>query len=99
VLLGEGVGPRARFVTDVQGIREVFRLRDVPAGQKRRAALLHWVKEHWRKQRCLTANDRIWVRTHLRGTWAFNWNGLHGQIEPSSDDIDWLTSEAARAKG
>lgn len=90
VLLGEGKGPRARFITDVQGIKEVFRLRDLPAGRQRRAALLHWVREHWRKRRDRTANDRVLVQKHLSGTWSFVWNDLRCQIEPSADDVDWL---------
>jgi hypothetical protein len=44
VLIGEAEDePRGRFVTDPLGVREVFRLRDVPPGKQRRAALLHWV--------------------------------------------------------
>lgn len=94
VLLGEGEGPRARFVTDPIGVREAFRLRDIPPGKKRRAALLHWVKEHWRKSRSRSESDRAWVRAHLRGAWSYDWNGLHCQIEPSIEDMN----EAARAK-
>lgn len=88
VLLGEGTGPRARFLTDAVGMRESFRLRDIPPGRQRRAALLHWVREHWRKSRAASANDYAWVRAHLRGQWAFNWNGLRCQIEPSQEDAE-----------
>lgn len=94
VLLGEGDGPRARFVTDPIGVREAFRLRDIPPGKKRRAALLHWVKAHWRKSRKTSAADRAWIRAHLRGVWSYTWNGLICQIEPSIEDMDMLTAAA-----
>jgi hypothetical protein len=39
VLIGEAEDePRARFVTGPLGVRELFRLRDVPPGKQRRAA-------------------------------------------------------------
>lgn len=91
VLIGEGHGPRARFITDIAGMREVFRLRDIPPGRARRAALLHWVREHWRKRRLPGANDRHFVRQHLRGVWSYQWNGLHCQIEPSVEDLEALS--------
>lgn len=90
VMLGEGDGPRARFMTDPIGVRESFRLRDIPPGKMRRAALLHWVREHWRKRREPTANDRSWVRQHLRGAWSYSWNGLRCTIEPAPADLEML---------
>lgn len=71
--------PRITFNTDVLGVREVFRLRDIPNGAQRRAALRHWVGEHWRENE----KDRIKVRRHLRGAIKFSWNGLQCEIEPS----------------
>lgn len=88
VLLGESAGPRVRFITDPAGMREIFRFRDIPPGRLRRAALLHWVKAHWRQRRAPTANDRAWIRQHLRGTWSYDWNGLRCQIEPSEYDLE-----------
>jgi hypothetical protein len=87
VMIGEGDGPRARFVTDPSGVREVFRLRDIPPGKARRAALLHWVRQHWRKRREESANDRSWVREHLRGATGYTWNGLHCCIQPAAADL------------
>lgn len=80
VLLGEGDGPRARFITDLTGVRETFRLRDIEAGRARRAALRHWVREHWRRSRSPSKSDRTWVREHLRGATKFSWNGLQCEI-------------------
>lgn len=82
VLLGEGDGPRARFTTDLTGVRESFRLRDIPPGDRRRKALIHWVREHWRKSREPNPSDLTWVTGHLRGKQDFVWNGLRGRIEP-----------------
>ena len=87
VLLGEEGIPRARFVTDPIGIREVFRLRDMPSGASRRAALRHWVRHHWRKKRDPGADDLAFVRAHMRGKLSFAWQGLSCQIEPSRDDM------------
>lgn len=86
VLLGEPGIPRARFVTDVAGVRESFRLRDIPPGKQRRAALRHWVRDHWRKNRKRGGEDNAWVRAHLRGSLDFVWNGLSCQIMPSKED-------------
>lgn len=87
VLLGEPGIPRARFVTDILGVREAFRLRDIPAGASRRAALRHWVREHWRKRGRESEVDRAWVRSHLRGATDFTWSGLNCRIEPSREDL------------
>jgi len=87
VLLGEQDVPRARFVTDPVGVRAAFRLRDIPPGKARRAALRHWVKNHWRQSRDPSHEDNIFVREYLRGATRFGWNGLDCTIEPSRDDI------------
>lgn len=95
VLLGSDEGtPRARFMTDPVGAREAFRLRDLPPGKERRAALRHWVRSHWRKRRDLDEPHRAWVREHLRGAENFTWNGLRCQISPSGEDM----AKAMRAK-
>lgn len=87
VLVGEDAEIRARFSTDPTGIREVFRLRDIPPGKSRRTALRHWVSSHWRQSRPPSAIDRAFVRQYLRGAVDFSWSGLQCTIEPSRDDI------------
>jgi len=87
VLLGEPGIPRARFVTDPLGVREAFRLRDIPSGKSRRAALRHWVRNHWRKHGRDSEADRAWVRAHMRGATDFTWNGFMCRVEPSRDDM------------
>ncbi len=98
VLLGEVGIPRARFTTDAIGVREAFRLRDLPPGKDRRAALRHWVSEHWRKRRDAGANDWSWVREHLRGASEFTWNGLSCRIEPSRNDAKKEADAISRRK-
>lgn len=79
--------PSVRFATDPTGIKEMFRLRDIPEGKDRRDALLTWVSDHWRQSR----NDpevEIYVRKHLRGALKFEWAGLESEIVPSQFDIE-----------
>lgn len=86
VWLGYEGSPRVRFVTSARGAAEVFRLRDIPNGASRRSALIHWVKEHWRKSQSDAAEEHR-VRTHLRGSTSFVWNGLRCEITPSQSDL------------
>lgn len=95
VLLGETGYPRVRWTTDVEGIKEVFRLRDIPPGKLRRAALLNWVKAHWRKSRKPNADDLDFVKRYLRGAWGFTYNGLECSIEPPEFDIERHLEEQA----
>lgn len=87
VWLGLGEGPRIRFLTDPLGAREVFRLRNLPAGRDRRAALRHWVAAHTRAKRA-DPEARAWVRRHLRGATDFDWNGLRCRIQPADFDVE-----------
>lgn len=87
--------PTVLIPTDAVGVREVFRLRDIPEGKARRAALRHWVHEHMRKSR-RDDGDEIKVREHLRGATKFRWNGMICNIEVSKSDAERaLLSKAA----
>lgn len=88
VVLGYENAPTISFTTDPLGAQEAFRLRDIPEGRERRAALKHWVREHWRQTRA----EPVRVRAHLRGAERFTWNGLRCTIYPSPLD-------SIRAKG
>jgi hypothetical protein len=88
--------PTIRIPTDPVGAREVFRLRDIPEGRQRRAALKHWVTEHWRQNRHEPAED-VKVRQHIRGHERFVWNGLVCEIAPSVVDMQRL-AEAKRQR-
>lgn len=85
VLLGYQGHPRIAFMTDPVGAAAAFRLRDIPEGRERRAALRHWVTEHWRKNRTDPSEEHR-VRAHLRGATEFSWNGLRCSIVPAAFD-------------
>jgi len=77
--------PSLTLLTDPTGVKEFWRLRDVPEGRVRRSALLHWVEEHWRK----TRNDpdvEAFVRKHMRGETEVKQGKLHAAITPSLRD-------------
>lgn len=86
VKIGYEGSPMIRIPTDPIGAREAFRLRDIPEGKQRRAAIRHWVSEHWRKRRDDHAEE-VKVREHLRAATTFTWNGLRCEIHPSDDDM------------
>jgi hypothetical protein len=67
------------FATDATGVKGFFTLRDKPDEMSRRPALMHWVREHFRKNR-KSEEDEIFVRKHLRGREEFDWFGLKGTI-------------------
>lgn len=85
VTLGWIGQPSVKFWTDPVGAREVFRLRDLPDGRQRRAALKHWVSEHWRQNRT-DHTEQKFVREHLRGAERFVWNDFVCELAPSLDD-------------
>ncbi len=74
------------FLTDPIGIREFFRLRDVPTGKSRRQALKHWVSAHYRQLRDDPAVETQ-VRASLRGQTRFTWLGLNATIHIPSGDL------------
>lgn len=90
IWLGYTAGPRIRFLSDPTGAREAFRLRDIPEGRVRRAALRNWVSSHWRQNRDDEENSS-WVKKHLRGAVDFTWNGLRCKIQPPDFDIEELS--------
>lgn len=94
-----GVGlvgcPSIRFATDPTGMKELFAIRDLPEGKDRRAPLMNWVSDHWRRKR----NDpelETYVRRNLRGSATFSWRGLDVEIMPAQFDLDELEKEKAR---
>jgi len=71
---------------------EIFRLRDAPAGKTRRAALLNFVTEHWKRSRSQapTEDPQVFVREHLRGQTKFSWDGLKCEVVPPKYDVERL---------
>jgi len=76
--------------TDYAGVKEVFRLRDMPNGSSRRKALLHWVSDHYRKKR---DDSNTKVDSYLRGKTKFIWNGMMCNIYPAIYDVRALVNK------
>lgn len=98
VCLGYEGFPSLSFVTDPSGAAEVFRLRDIPEGRARRAALLNWVSAHWRKKRN-DPDNLSRVKKHMRGARRFVWNGLTCEVLPSEYDLVLLQEEHQASAG
>jgi hypothetical protein len=89
----DAICPSLTLLTDATGVKEFWKLRDVPPGKSRRAALLHWVDQHWRQMR----NDpdvETFVREHMRGDQSLTHGSFSAEITPSERD----TLDAERAK-
>lgn len=68
--------------------KEVFVLRNIPEGKKRRAAIVNFVKDHYRTIKGLGNEREVLIKKHLRGDLKFTWRGLKVQISPSPYDIN-----------
>jgi len=86
--------PGIMFSSDTVGIRELFRLRDLPPGKMRRSALRNWVKDHFRKKHD-DPSATVFVRKHLRGATKFVWNDFRGTIYPPQYDLEKLSGAAS----
>jgi hypothetical protein len=88
--------PGLALMTDPIGIRELLRFRNIPEGKRRRDALLHWVADHWRKDR----NDpetELYVRKHLRGAEKCTYKNYAIDVKASREDsIDELEAKRER---
>lgn len=85
--------PSLTVLTDPIGVKELWKLRDIPDGKKRRAALLHWVAAHWRQQRH-DPEVETYVRKQLRGATTFRQGELSVEVKPS--EIDSIELDFAR---
>ncbi len=74
------------MLTDPKGALAAFKLRDKPRGAKRRPALKHWVRKHWRQTRGGTSEAL--VKAHLRGETRFIFEGMECLILPSPFDVE-----------
>lgn len=89
--------PSLTLLTDPTGVKEFWKLRDVPEGRTRRSALLHWVEEHWRKTR-IDPDIEAFVRKHMRGETEVKQGKLHAVITPSvRDSLEAEKAAEARA--
>jgi hypothetical protein len=80
-------GPSIAFKSDPSGLKEMFKLREIPPGKKRRSAIRNWISAHNRKASG-TSDEWIKVRKHLRGQTDFVWNGMKVQVRPAAYDLD-----------
>jgi hypothetical protein len=82
--------------TDAAGAQEMLATR-TKAPKSRRAALVHWVREHWRKGRqtapSAPANPTL-IRSHMRGMIECEYGGLYCRIYPSQFDLDRASNGA-----
>nr|WP_320022116.1 hypothetical protein [uncultured Draconibacterium sp.] len=68
--------------------KEIFIMRNIPEGAKRRKAIVNFVKDHYRTVKNVKGEDtQILIKKHFRGELKFNWRGLEVHITPSSYDL------------
>lgn len=77
VNLGIGIGPRVSLPCTPEQARKLFAARDLPFGENRRAALLHWVNAHFRERE---GGEPRPVRGHFRGASHFSWERMTCEI-------------------
>lgn len=70
--------------------KDVFALRDIPEGGKRKKAICNFVRQHYRTVKCnYDPGERdVLVKKHLRGETKFNWRGLELHIIPAEYDLN-----------
>lgn len=66
-------------IHDLRQLKELFSLRDIPDGYKRKAALRHWVASHLRRKPT-KPDEQIEIKRYIRGKESFDWFGIHGTI-------------------
>lgn len=81
----DAVCPSLTLLTDPTGVKEFWKLRDVPPGRARRTALLHWVSQHWRQKRA-DPDVEVFVREHMRGDTHVRQGHFEATITPSQED-------------
>ena len=81
----EAICPSLTLLTDPTGVKEFWRLRDIPEGKKRRAALLHWVEAHWRQKRH-DPDVEVYVRKQMRGREELTQGQFKAKIIASETD-------------
>lgn len=84
-LIGFPKAPRVSIPCSAIEARELFAARDLPPGAKRRAALRHWVGQHYRRTGP-ELDQRTNVREHLRGATEFVWESLECSLQTSAFD-------------
>lgn len=69
--------------------KEIFLMRNIPEGAKRRKAIVNYVKDHYRTIKGHNDNERkVLIKKHFRGELKFNWRGLEVHVTPSQYDLN-----------
>lgn len=79
--------PRLLLPTGPKGAMAFLKHREVEPGQERRAAIKHWVSQHYREN-SENEDSIVFVRQHLRGHTQFLWNGLFCELLVSEYDLE-----------
>lgn len=93
VEIGRRDGFSFKFATIPEKAAAIFRLREIPDGEKRRRALRNWVTSHWRSD-YRDPEMEVYVRQHLRGAEEFEWDGYFCRVIPSNYDLELNTKLA-----
>jgi hypothetical protein len=78
-------GPRILLPTNPTGCLKFFQNRQRAATASRRAALRHWVSNHYRET---DSTGLSYVRDHLRGHTEFVWSDLECELLVSAFDLE-----------
>ena len=62
-------------IDTVDQCKNLFKMRDIEDGEKRRKALKHFVKEHLRKKQ--RSDEKALIHRYLLGKTEFSWNGYY----------------------
>lgn len=78
-----------------EAAKEVFALRETQEGARRKKAICHFVKEHYRtvKSEYNEEERQTLVKQHLRGETKFNWRGLQVHIIPAEYDLNRIKTK------
>jgi hypothetical protein len=74
--------------------KDVFVMRNIPEGTKRKKAIVNFVKDHYRTITDFRGEEReILIKKHFRGELKFNWRGLKVSIIPSEYDLNRIKTK------
>jgi hypothetical protein len=78
--------------------KEVFMMRNIPEGAKRKRAIVNYVKDHYRTVKGLGNEREILIKKHFRGDLKFNWRGLEVHVTPSPYDLNRIKTTKVFSK-
>lgn len=84
-------------IYSLDSAKELFKMREVEPGRKRRTALKHFVAEHSRRLPS-DPNETIKIAKYLRGAERFNWDGFSCAINLPKCLLDMLEQSKKEAR-